>query len=185
MKKQSKNSNKMKASKVVIFTLVIGVACALVVAIVLFATKQPSRAQIDALDKASEDLHQLYTKLMDTPGVDVTSASFKKSCHQASAKFSEGAITCGPEGRISIDNNQSVESQKNNAESILNNLDVFTYNTAEGIRDDRTNNVTGFVLHFTHRETGVPCSLISESQKYIISCFETVPDFIPGYIVDE
>ena len=77
MKKQSKNSNKMKASKVVIFTLVIGAACALVAVILFFATKQPSRAQIDALDKASEDLYQLYTQLTNSPGVDATSASFK------------------------------------------------------------------------------------------------------------
>ncbi len=186
MKKQSKNSNKMKASKVVIFTLVIGAACALVAVILFFATKQPSRAQIDALDKASEDLYQLYTQLTNSPGVDATSASFKKTCHQASAKFSEGAITCGPEGRFVRLVSYDIAKEDNGIEAYIQQEGGFSSVTTDefnkGYEDAWLN------ISFIHTETSIKCSVSLSAQDgatvHRLYCFETVPNFLPGYTVE-
>ncbi len=174
-----------KIFKIIVFVVVVGAAGFLATTALLTVSKQTSRSQIAALDKASEDLHQLYTQLINDLQVDTKTTSFTKRCGQSSAKFHSGTITCGPRGEFmqdvdyeSVRAGSYTETIKNTQKFIHVEVDNFDSGGEIWTR-----------LSFLHKETDTVCFLNfiknGSATKYTLGCNMTVPSFISGYTVEK
>lgn len=182
MRKNSKNTRK-KFLKMFIIAVVSVIACILL--FLLVTNLAARKSQLNSLNSASDDLYRLYAKILKDPSIVQGNGSYAKKCFQASAKFSEGTITCGGDGQATLGDNSSYDSQREDSINLIKRSTDFTYTAVENIHNDKTDSIEGFAIHFTHNKTGILCELTLESLQYQMSCLETVPDFLPGYTIEK
>lgn len=167
--------------------IVVASAVLCLVVLLLASNLAARKFQADSLNSASDDLHQLYSKLVNDLKIDTNTATFSKRCGQSSAKYHTGTITCGPRGRflrpVSYDALASSDDLKSNIQknTTFEKVEVNRFDSS----DDRWT-----AINFVHAATGIECfvDLVdngSSSTEYRLGCNETVPDFLPGYTVEK
>lgn len=173
-----------KNAYIVKVIVVMAVVCVVALTLISILAHKATEKNIK-VEQTSADLEVLYTQLRENLSTTLVTANYQNVCYQSSEKYSSGTITCGSEGRLTVNTAQEYEVQKNDTIELLKRTSNFSYRTSEDIRDDKTEIINGFAVHFTHIQTGTFCTLILEGQQYTLSCLETVPAFLPGYTVEE
>lgn len=174
---------------------------------VLQAPQREQAAQIERLNANAAKLQEVKNKLeKELP--NVKKASFEKSCGQASAKFSEGTITCGGYISVTVDGIivDQLDEISNSVKVIIENTVGYVYKeeyemTKEG--DSTKASVWGassligdesygckvlegyyskksFYDVENHKQTDMEDGIYS----VWVQCSEDTPDFIQGYTND-
>lgn len=186
MKNQTKKTNHNSGRKIFNIVAVPLVGIIFVGMVIVWVAKlQIQRTAVNDLDKASASLSIVYGTLVKNLAVDTKNTEFSKKCFQASAKFSEGDITCGGDGSFIARDDISLEAQKGISLDLLQNNGSFALKSSEDIKDERTRNTTGFLLRYLHSETGIACSFVLNMHSYTVGCLKKVPAFLPGYTVEK
>ena len=80
------------------------------------------------LDQASKDLRPIYDKLLAENKGNIVSSYYRNNCSESSVKYGRGNISCGPDGRVVL-NDQDSESKnviEDSLDSIMNSLSDYT-----------------------------------------------------------
>ncbi len=164
--------------------VLVSICCIVLVAIIstFIYRYYEQQKTLNDLSVASKDLRVIYDNLLASQGGNVSSSNFRNECSESSVEVGGGRIACGPSGYINLQSGVAVDDAIKALNSIAsaNNLKslIETGETSTSAQEIYTK--------FRYPSMKIDCVVNhATSSTYYMTCRESVPDFLPGYIVTD
>lgn len=144
------------------------------------------RQPIDQLESANADLKPIFTQLTERYSGRIKDSYYRNECTESSEKYGKGNITCGPVGVIYLKEDISRNEAKDIVRKIVLNNTKFDNQVYGKALSDNQDNSDEIYTKFVHKSSKSECLLNhAQDNTYYLTCRQHVPDFLPGYTIEQ
>ena len=186
MKKNNKSSKKPSRRNLILIGIVTLALCFIAATMILKVLNQ--QRDMRELDAAGKDLRLIYDELIELNKDNISSSTFGKECSESSVKYGRGDITCGVYGSIYLFKGVSLDEAAAALVRAVNN-NGRNYNIMPSISDTQYHKGVSLRYELGFKEAGCFATYeknaLDDGWHFFFGCNKSVPDFLPGYAIED
>lgn len=185
-KKKVKKSKFKLSKRSIIFASIAG-ALVLVLGGFWLQSYLVEKQTLADLSDANKELRIVYDNILELNKDSIDSSYYRDDCSVSNVSWMEQRVSCGPSGRVVMAGAQEPSEVRNNLAKVdknsgLNMKDITISNQTE---------VTSISANLESKLEGVNCYVgygknqLTNQWEYWMTCRKDVPNFLPGYTVEQ